>query len=145
MPKAAGARIQQQNRRQRAAGQFFDETTQGVENDRVGIAPGDHLEQLSLSGQQHLVPLALGQVHYGSNELDAARLVAEGARDDLDMFDGAIGHHQAVGIFEIMPFPRRALDGLFHPRRVFRMHPLEHALHGRYRRRVVLEDAKRLV
>ena len=60
----------------------------------------------------------------------------------MDIFDGTIRHHQATFILKILPILRRALNGLFHKGRVFRMNPLENKLHGRYRRLVVLEDSK---
>ena len=58
------------------------------------------------------------------------------------IFDGAIRHHQAIFMVEILPILRRALDGLLHEGRIFRMNPLEGKFGGRYRRSVVLEDSK---
>src|SRR5882762_4011907 len=60
---------------------------------------------------------------------------------DVDIFDGAIRHHQAIFMLKILPILRRTLDGLFHLGRVFRMNTLEHTFHGRCRGSVVLEDS----
>jgi len=61
---------------------------------------------------------------------------------NVDMFDGTIGHQQAIFMFKILSILRRALDGLFHEGRVFRMNPLEKKFHSRFRCSVVLEDSK---
>src|ERR1700694_5717444 len=63
----------------------------------------------------------------------------------MNMFDGTIWHQQAIFKIKIFPCPRRALDGLFHERQVFRMNPLESELHSRYRGSVVLEDSKAFI
>src|SRR5438445_351395 len=52
---------------------------------------------------------------------------------NVDMFDGTIGHQQAIFMFKILSILRRALDGLFHEGRVFRMNPLEKKFHSRFR------------
>src|SRR5580700_6660525 len=61
---------------------------------------------------------------------------------NMDMFDGAIRHQQAMFKFKILPIPRRAFDCLSHEGGVFRMNPLENELHSRCRVSVVLEDSK---
>ena len=61
---------------------------------------------------------------------------------NVDMFDGTIRHQQAIFMFKILSILRRALDGLFHEGRVFRMNPLEKKFHSRFRCSVVLEDSK---
>src|ERR1700731_486567 len=64
---------------------------------------------------------------------------------NMDIFDGTIRHHQAIFMLKILPILRRALDGLLHERRIFRMNPLENKFHGRFRRSVILEDSKGLL
>ncbi len=90
-------------------------------------------------------PLCRGDVHDGSNKLDAARFLAYGMSHYMDIFDGTIRHHQAIFMIKILPILGRALDGLFHEGRVFRVNPLENEFHGRFRHSVVLEDAKGLL
>src|SRR5262249_62295768 len=95
---------------------------------------------------QHLLgPLALGVVHHRSNKLDTARFISYGMSHNVDIFEGTIRHQQATFMRKIFAILRRALDGLFHQGRVFRMHPLESTLHGWLRRAVVSEDAKRFL
>src|SRR6266478_6063837 len=60
---------------------------------------------------------------------------------DAEIFDGAIRHHQATFMLKVLPILRRALDGLFHLGRVFRMNTLEYTFHGWCRGSVVLEDS----
>ena len=77
MPKAVG-RIQQEDRRQRATGQLFDEPAYGIKDESERIAPGYHLEKPFLSGKQHLGPLSVVDVGHRSIPLDdASHLVAQ--------------------------------------------------------------------
>src|SRR5260370_12313918 len=62
---------------------------------------------------------------------------------NMDMFDdGTISHEQSIIKIKIFAILRRALDYLFHEGRIFRVKPLESEFHGRFRRSVILEDAK---
>src|SRR5258708_7884575 len=102
--------------------------------------------QVTLAPAQRLFrPLALGGGHCRSDELDLTERIARGARDDMDVLDGAVGHHQAIFMLEILSILRRALDGLLHEGRVLRMDTLQDALHGRFRGSVVLEDPEGLL
>src|SRR5882762_2280915 len=62
VPKAAAVRIQQEDRRQRTGGQFFDQAAYGLEDESASITPRYHLEKPFLSGKQRLGPLALKAV-----------------------------------------------------------------------------------
>src|ERR1700730_4806235 len=59
---------------------------------------------------------------------------------DVDIFDGAIRHHQAVFMLKILSILRRTLDCLFHLGRVFRMNTLDQTFHRRCRVSVELEN-----
>src|SRR5690349_10657709 len=61
---------------------------------------------------------------------------------NVDMFDRAIRHQQAMFKIKILSVLRRTFDGLSHEGRVFRMNPLENKFRGRFRRSVILEDSK---
>jgi hypothetical protein len=50
--QAAGLRIEQEDRRQRAARQLLDQPAQGVEDVGAGVAPRDHLEQPLLARER---------------------------------------------------------------------------------------------
>ena len=63
-------------------------------------------------------------------------------RHNVDMFDHAIRHQQAMLKIKILPVPRRTLNDLFDQGCVFRMNPLENKFRGRFRRSVILEDSK---
>jgi len=84
----------------------------------------------------------LGDVHDRADVLDLTRRIARGVRDDMDVLDQAVGHHQAIFKLEILFLPRCALDRLRHKGRVLRMDTLENGFDGRLRGPVVLEDAK---
>ena len=68
VPKAVGARVQQKDRRQRSAGQFFDEQACALEDESARIASGYHLEKPFLPGQQHLGPFSVGDVRRATHE-----------------------------------------------------------------------------
>ena len=68
--------------------------------------------------------LRCGDVHHRSDKLGATGFVAQGMSDDMDMFHGAIGHHQAILVIEIPRILRRTVDGLLHEGDVFRVDPL---------------------
>ena len=75
VPEAVGVRIQQKDRRQRTAGQFFEEPANGIEDESGRIAPGYHLEKPFLFRQVRLASpelprqmLLLGDIHCGANE-----------------------------------------------------------------------------
>ncbi len=86
--------------------------------------------------------LCRGDIHHRTDELDVARLLVHGMSCNPQMLDGAIRHQQSMLEIKILPIPRHARDRLFHQGRILRMNPLENALHGRFRRSVVLEDSK---
>src|ERR1700682_6128343 len=78
MPKAVGVRLQQKDRRQRTAGQFFEEPAKRVEDESARIAPGYHLEKSFLSSKQHLGPLSVLDVGNRSIPFDdVSQLVAQ--------------------------------------------------------------------
>src|SRR5207248_3062664 len=88
-------------------------------------------------------PLALGRVHHGSissmildSSLRARATMWTYLVEDVDIFDRAVRHRQAIFELKIRPVMRRALKGLFHEGRVFRMNTMQHAVHGRFRRSV---------
>src|SRR5882757_6829540 len=60
----------------------------------------------------------------------------------VHIFEGTVRHQQTIFMLKILTILRRALDGLFHEGRVFRINPFEKKLHGRFRRLLVLEDLK---
>src|SRR6266852_6664863 len=83
--------------------------------------------QITLAPPQRFFRLlCCGDVHHRSNKVDAARYIVQGMSHNVDIFDGAIRHQQAMFKIKIPPVPRRALDDLFPEDRVFRMNSLEH-------------------
>jgi hypothetical protein len=86
--------------------------------------------------------LTVADVHYRSDKLNAVRFIAWGMSHNMDVFDGAIRHHQAIFMLKILPILRRSLNRLFHQGCVVRMNPLEDKFEGWYRRSVVLKDPK---
>src|SRR3984957_1807306 len=75
--------------------------------------------------QRPFRPLALGDVRHRSRELDASRFINQGASHSMDIFDRTIRHQQAIFMVKIFPIVRRALEGLLHEGRVFRVNPLQ--------------------
>ena len=49
----------------------------------------------------------------------------------MEMFYKSIRHQQAIFMFKIPTVLRRAFDGPFYERQIFRMNPLEDKFHGR--------------
>ncbi len=96
-----------------------------------------------VDNKSNLVFRLLGHrdVHHRSNKLDAAGLIVEDVSYDVDIFDGAIRHHQAIFMLKILPALRRPLNGLFHQGGVFRVHTLEHEFHRRGGRSIVMKDS----
>ncbi len=68
-------------------------------------------------------PLAFGDVHHGSHELDTPRFVAQG--HNMDMLDGPILHHQAMLKIKIFLCLGRVVDGLLYEVFVVGMNSLE--------------------
>src|ERR1700676_4985100 len=78
MPKAVGVRLQQKDRTQSTAGQFFEEPAKRLEDERGRITPGYHLEKPFFSGEQHLGPLSVLDVGNRSIPFDdVSQLVAQ--------------------------------------------------------------------
>ena len=69
VPELVCFRVQQKDRRERAAVQFFDESAQGMEDEGASFPLGNHFEKPFLAGQQQLGPLALGDVRRAAYEL----------------------------------------------------------------------------
>jgi hypothetical protein len=89
--------------------------------------------------------LAVGDVHYRSNELEFAQLISFSVSHDVNVFDGAIRHHQAIFMPKILSILGRAFNCLSHRGRIFRMNPLVDKFHGCYGRSVVSKDSKSFV
>src|ERR1700681_1287576 len=78
MPEAVGVRLQQKDRRQRPAGQFFEEPAKRVEDESGRITLGYHLEKPFLSSKQSLRPLSVLDVRNRSIPFDdVSQLVAQ--------------------------------------------------------------------
>ncbi len=91
MPKLVGARIEQQNRRQRTDGLFFDEPAQGIEDCSSRIAPGYHLQEPLLAGQQHLGLLSVGNIRRAAYELQQIPgCIQNRMADGVRVFDRAV-------------------------------------------------------
>src|SRR5260370_27237035 len=60
--------------------------------------------QVTLAPAQRLFgPLALGGVHHRSDKLESARLISFGMSHNMDMFNRAIRHQQAMFKIKILP------------------------------------------
>src|SRR5882762_4477718 len=62
MAQTVGTRINEKDRRQRTAGQFFDESAYSIDDENARITLSYHLEKPVLAGQQDLGPLLLSDV-----------------------------------------------------------------------------------
>ena len=60
----------------------------------------------------------------------------------MEIFDGTIRHQQSVLMFKIRQLSWGEIDGLLRAGPVLRMNSREDKFHGRFRRGVVLKDAK---
>src|ERR1700682_5760907 len=70
--------MQQKDRRQRTAGQFFEEAAERVEDESERIAPDYHLEKAFLASKQHLGPPSVLDVSNRSIPFeDVSQLVAQ--------------------------------------------------------------------
>src|SRR6266568_4923786 len=88
MPKPVGFRVQQKDRRQRTAGQFFEYSAGALQDKSAKIAPGYHLKKPFLAAQQHLGPLALGDLRRATYELrQIPGCIQDRMADRMDVFD----------------------------------------------------------
>src|ERR1700730_13146433 len=95
MPKAVGVRLQQKDRSQRTAGQFFEEPAKRVEDESGRITLGYHLEKPFLSSKLHLGPLSVLDVRNRSIPFDdVSQLVAQrhGAAQEPAVFTVSPAH-----------------------------------------------------
>ena len=111
LPKTFGIRIQQKDRSQRTAGQFFDESAHSTEDEGARITPGYHLEKSVLAGQQYLSPLSLGDVRRATHEFhQIPGCVQNRMADSVDVFDRPVGKKNSEFHFVFRLFSDCSID-----------------------------------
>ncbi|MGY2936194.1 hypothetical protein ACVWZ6_005796 [Bradyrhizobium sp. GM6.1] len=79
-----------------------------------------------------------------SDKLDVAGSMSHHACHGMEIFDGSIGHQQAIFMVEIADLTEGPIKGLADRIAIFRMNALENEIERRFDLRVTLEDAKGL-